>query len=150
MALTQRAFRENYGPDWADTATPGQLHAVYERTVRPIQMRKEFYIHLAAFVCINAMLWWIFAMVATVAFPWPAVVTALWGLGLLGHAAAVWGTSRGEGAVQREMERQRALIAEAGGDVGKLKNDDLMVGDDGELMDRALNEAERAAQQGRR
>ena len=149
VAITRQAFRDAYGPDWTTKAGRKQLRAEYNRTVQPINQRKELAMHTAAYALIIPMLWLIYANFALVDFPWPLVVMAGWGLGLAGHAISVWGNRSREDALQREIERQRALIAASGGSE-KLKNEDLALDDDGELLEPDIADAANARQQSRR
>lgn len=150
QALAQQAFREAYGPDWATTASRKQLRATYDRAVQPVNQRKEFAMHLAAYLCIIPMLWLIFLATAITGFPWPALVMTGWGLGLIGHGLSIRWNERATGSVEREMERQRRLIAEAGGEPVKRKNGGWALAEDGELLEPDPADAASVRQQARR
>jgi len=143
LAHMHQAYRDAYGPRWHEKATPQQLQAVRKRVDGPVEKRKEFYQHAAVYVCINLMLWLLYLSVMPGGFAWPAIVSGTWGLGLLSHANDTFSASRSKKSIDREVERQRALIEEAQWDGEKPKNDFLeaddeaamTVGPDGELVE---------------
>jgi hypothetical protein len=143
-ARVHQAFRDEYGPRWYETASQKQLRETLKRVEKPFTERREFYTHLAAFVGINAMLWWIWASVMLGGFPWPLFVTGFWGIGLFSDAAETFTSSRRQTSIEREVERQRQLMEEAQWGGEKPKNDfrdleedgpAMQVGPDGELID---------------
>jgi hypothetical protein len=150
QARAQQAFRDAYGPNWAKKASRKQLRAVYDRAVQPVNQRKEFAMHLAAYLCVIPLLWLLFLAADVVSFPWPGLVMAGWGLGLIGHGLSIRWNDSVSNSVEREMERQRALIAETDNEPAKRKNEDWALGADGELPDALAAELERVQKQSRR
>jgi len=73
-----------------------------ERAYRIAEEKIGFYMHLTAFVVVNAGLWllWYFSGGG---FPWPAFITFFWGFGLVMHGA---GTLFGHGYKNRIAERE--------------------------------------------
>lgn len=154
LARMHQAFREAYGPDWYETATPKQLQVIRRRVDDPINKRKEFYMHAAVYACIIPLLWLVYFSLTPTMILWPLIAMAGWGFGLLGHGASVFASNRQEDAVAREMERQRALLSYAEWDGEKPKNDFREDGahldEDGELTDSMAREIEREIQRSRR
>lgn len=143
LARMHQAYRDAFGPNWHERATPAQLKRIRKRVDLPMAKRREFLQHLSVFLCINLMLWFLYAAIMPDTLPWPALVTGFWGLGLAAHAANVIGGERTKQSIEREVERQRALIEEAQWGGEKPKNDFLVaddeptltVGPDGELIE---------------
>ncbi|MBL8146258.1 MAG: 2TM domain-containing protein [Anaerolineae bacterium] len=154
LAGMHQAFRDAYGPDWYETATPKQLQAVRRRVDEPINKRKEFAMHAAVFALIIPMLWLLYFTLTPDIIMWPLIAMAGWGFGLLGHGVSVFASNRQEDAVAREMERQRALIDAAQWDGEKAKNDfredGARLDEDGELTDSMAREIEREINRSRR
>jgi len=99
---------------------------------------------------INLMLWVIYLFAVpnlmdasetdSVTFPWPLVVMFFWGIGLVSNALEVFGTARRERAIERELERERALLdSEKPKRARAAAEDDLpqsiRLTEDGELTD---------------
>ena len=148
LARMHQAFRDAYGPDWYDTASVRQLDKIRRRVDEPINKRKEFFMHLAVFLCIIPMLWLIYgALTPDLPIPWPLLATLGWGAALLLHGLYSLPSIRQSDVVEREMDRQRSLIAEAGGDIEKPKrsrpDEPLALDEDGELTDDMLEIIER-------
>lgn len=144
LARIHQAFRDSYGPRWHENATQAQLVRVRERVDGPVTKRRELLQHAAVYTAINAMLWFVYATIMPGGFPWPLFVSGFWGLGLAGHVVEVRGKPQTDRDVEREVERQRALIEQAQWGDEKPKNDFLVdeeptltVGPDGELVELA-------------
>ncbi len=150
LARVHQAFRDSYGPRWHENATQAQLMRVRERVSLPMAKRRELLQHAVVYLCINAMLWFLYLALMPGSFPWPLFVSGFWGLGLAGHVLEVRGKAQSEQDVEREVERQRALIEQAQWSGEKPKNDfivedeepTLTVGPDGELVELADEEDE--------
>ncbi len=101
---------------------------IRERAEKRVKMQQEFKLHGVIYVVVNAFLWvlWIAipalldtlnisgTFMSIMRFPWPILVMLAWGLALLIHGAVVYfeaggGAEARERAVQREVERERAL-----------------------------------------
>ena len=143
LTRLQQAYRDAYGPRWYEDAAPEQLMEIHKAVDTPIRKHQEFNEHLVVFVCINLMLWGLYLAIMPGSFPWPLLVTGGWGLGLFGHATDVFSTRRSEQSIEREIERQRALLDEADWRGEKPKNDfqdepespAMTIGPDGELVE---------------
>ena len=83
----------------------------YDRARKRVEAKIGFYIHLAVYVCVNALLIGINLITTPDAlwFIWPF---AGWGIGLFFHGLAVFMFSSGgkikERMIERELERQHA------------------------------------------
>jgi len=72
-----------------------------------IKKRQDFRAHLLVYLLINGIVWVTWALTGT-GFPWPAFVTAGWGVGLIMNAYEVYGRRPiSEDDVRREIERLR-------------------------------------------
>ncbi len=128
--------------------------AIRKRVEQRYQQRYAFYIHLAVYTLVNVLLWLIYGatsgiagqfanvpiiggVLPVLAFPWPLIVMAGWGIGLVAHGLNYYirygeGAIRRQAAIQRDIEREMALRY----DVEKPKNDldvPMRLTDDGEL-----------------
>lgn len=143
LARLHQAFRDAYGPRWAEEATRAQLVAVRQETEAPYRKRAGLYQHAVVYLVINLMLWFIYFSIMPGSVPWPLLVTGLWGVGLAANAVDTFAGKRQDESLEREVERQRALIEEAQWGSEKPKNDfleadeqpGLTVGPDGELIE---------------
>lgn len=142
LVRMHEAYREAYGPHWAENATHEQLVRLRKETDRPAQMRSELGQHIAVYLCINLMLWFLYLVLMAGSFPWPLLVSGFWGLGMVGHINEVYSKPRSDKAVEAEIERQRRLLADAEWGSEKPKNDfreddepAMTVGPDGELVE---------------
>jgi bacteriorhodopsin len=76
----------------------------YQKTKKGVETRRDFYIHLAVYVCVNIVL--IVINLATSSdylwFKWPLLG---WGIGLFFHALAVFVFSRGS-TVREQMSEE--------------------------------------------
>lgn len=57
------------------------------------KQKSQWLIHLVIFLIVNAVLWFITyngKMDEAFVYPWPAWITAAWGLLVIGHYALVW------------------------------------------------------------
>ena len=76
-----------------------------ELTIRRIKEKRDFRMHLGAYLIVNAMLIGIWAFSGQGHF-WPMWVMLFWGVGVAFHAwNAFFGTPISEAEIQREMER---------------------------------------------
>jgi serine/threonine protein kinase len=113
-------FERLYGDRWYATVSKSELKKVRSRVEQPFTKRREFASHLAVYVTINAMLWFIYLFAggaissllggdfALLGFPWPLIVMFGWGIGLVAHAAEVFTTGNRQRAIDRAVERERA------------------------------------------
>jgi len=129
-----------------------QYAAIRRKVEQRYQQRYAFYTHVAVYTLVNIVLWLIYGFTAGMAgqfinapligglvpvlsFPWPLIVMAGWGIGLVIHGMNYYirygdGALRRQAAIQREIDREMALnpVFE------KPKNDSRMrLTDDGEL-----------------
>jgi hypothetical protein len=71
-----------------------------------LKKKRDFQGHLLAFVLINAFSWAIWALVGTSGFPWPVLLSAGWGIGLIFHAWDAYGRRPfTEEQIEREVRR---------------------------------------------
>lgn len=81
-----------------DVSAPSEQELL-EVATRRVTERRDFRVHLAIYLAVNAMLWILWAAVTgTDEFPWPIWVTLGWGIGV---------------AVQWLSTRRRPISAEA-------------------------------------
>ncbi|MEP6984631.1 MAG: 2TM domain-containing protein [Chloroflexota bacterium] len=129
-----------------------QYDAIRRQVEQRFQQRYAFYTHVGVYTLVSLVLWAIYAITAGLAweiadipvigglvpfisFPWPLIIMAAWGIGLIAHGMNYYirygeGAIRRREAINREVERQMAL------NVGyeKPKNDiHMRLTDDGEL-----------------
>ena len=129
-----------------------QYDAIRRKVEQRFQQRNAFYTHLAVYTLVNILLWVIYGftaglagqfvnvpllgvLVPIISFPWPLVIMAGWGIGLIAHGLNYYirygeGAIRRREAIQREIERELALDP----NYEKPKNDSYVrLTDDGEL-----------------
>ena len=129
-----------------------QYDAIRRKVEQRFQQRNAFYTHLAVYTLVSILLWVIYGftaglagqfvnvpvlgvLVPIVSFPWPLIVMAGWGIGLIAHGLNYYvrygeGAIRRREAIQREIERELALDS----NYEKPKNDSYVrLTDDGEL-----------------
>jgi hypothetical protein len=88
-----------------------------ERVIKRMKKRQDFYTHLAWYVGVNLTFWFLWILSGSVGFPWPLIITFLWGIGVVSDAVETYFQSnpelqaRRERAIQREIERERARMA---------------------------------------
>lgn len=128
----RRAREEQHDID--SMIVPGMSEIEIERAVRLRitrwhKKRSEFMGHLTSYLVVNGGLWIAYFSSSRFSdndFPWPAMVTLFWGLGLIGHAADTWKHSpavkaRNENMIQNEVEREKQRL----GLYEKAKRSDL-------------------------
>lgn len=80
-----------------------------EQAIRRLGKKREFRVHLLAYLLVNAFLWLIWGVVYLSAgfwFPWPLFPLAGWGIGVAFHGWDVYvGGPFSEAAIAREIER---------------------------------------------
>jgi hypothetical protein len=109
---------------------------IRERAEKRVKNRQEFVSHLIIFLMINGMLWFIYFSASPEVFAWPLIITLGWGAGLVSHAMAVYRESNAgrlaqERAIQREIEREMALLGE---DIDLKPKRSVRLSDDGEIV----------------
>ncbi len=63
--------------------------------------------HLLVFLVVNAILWFItFNGKTGFVYPWPAWITAAWGLLMIGHACLVWASYEDKGYDEWQRQAQ--------------------------------------------
>ncbi len=130
-------MQQIYGENWSVTTSQENYNRIRQGIERDFNKRKEFLIHLSVYLPINLLFWlvWLMAGGVQAAFPWPALLTLGWGVGLVAHGVDTYFqtgrriTAR-EQAIQREIEREREQLYGE-----KPKRSRLVIAEDGELME---------------
>jgi hypothetical protein len=74
--------------------------------LRALKNKRDFQGHFLAFVLINGFTWTLWALVDSSGFPWPALLSAGWGIGLVFHAWDAYGRKPfTEEQIEREVRR---------------------------------------------
>ena len=83
--------------------------AIYEEAKKRVQAKKDFYKHLAVYICVNIFLIIIWAFPAGGGFPWFIFPLVGWGIGLLFHGLGVFVFDRksNKAAIEKEAEKIR-------------------------------------------
>lgn len=122
----RQALRSQYGENWTEVVSKEEYNRVRRRILKPYEKRKEFLQHVAVYVVINALMWFLWLTTGRFVpylegvahfteFPWPIIVMLAWGAGLVAHFVDMVANhganpeSR-ERAIQREMEREREMM----------------------------------------
>ena len=85
------------------------------RVEKKLNDRQEVYGHFSAYVVVNLILWAIYIVSGAGGFPWPAMATFGWGIGMYAHWADYYYT-HGRGAtyraelVEHELARERERL----------------------------------------
>ncbi len=147
LRLIQNAFDQELGPDWPH-ANREELKRIRHRVSEPLTKRREFFDHLAVYLCINAMFWIVFG--GGDGFPWPLIITLGWGIGLVAHAAEMFSVVSRESAIEKAIAKERE---QAGYINEKPKRERrVRLTDDGEFtesMAEEINSEEKAKRSGR-
>ena len=138
--------------------------AIRQRAEKRAKARAELVLHFSIYLIVNLILWalWIIGANAfhswVMAFPWPILVTLIWGVAVAIHGAYVYtqtnmlDTMR-ETAIQQEMQREMRLrgMDTQAAELEKPKRDRAVrLSDDGEMVPVDEAEADRRQQSGRR
>lgn len=75
------------------------------QAIARLRERREFWLHVLAFLVVNGTLVVIWAVSTRDAMFWPAFLMAAWGIGLVFHGAEVFRRPFTEARIQREMRR---------------------------------------------
>jgi len=91
-----------------DDVIPNDPEASREQAIARLKKRRDFQSHFFVYVVVNAMFWILWAT-TTAGYPWPAWISALWGIGLLLNGWDVYLRAPiTEAGVDRELERLRS------------------------------------------
>ncbi|MFC1871664.1 2TM domain-containing protein [Chloroflexota bacterium] len=83
--------------------------AIYEEAKKRVKAKKDFYVHLVVYVCVNIFLIFIWAFPAGGGFPWFVFPLGGWGIGLVLHFLTVFvfeGKSD-KAAIEKEAKKIR-------------------------------------------
>jgi hypothetical protein len=88
-------------------ANPMSEEQIYEEARKRVKAKKDFYTHLAAYICVNAFLIIIWAFASGGGFPWFVFPLGGWGIGIVFHflEVFVFGGKSDLKAVEKEVER---------------------------------------------
>lgn len=167
LRIIRDAYRREFGANWSQTASRSELKRVRRRAIAPIKKRIEFFEHLGVYTMINLMLWVIYLStvfrdseefeeffeefiefeVGEIPFPFPLAVMFFWGIGLVSNALEVFGAARRERAIERELERERAVLDSEKPKRARAAESDpprsIRLTQDGELTDSMIADLER-------
>jgi len=81
---------------------------IYEEAKKRVKAKKDLYVHIAVYICVNAFLIVIWA-VTSGGFPWFVFPLGGWGIGLIFHIldVLVWQRKSDRSAIEREAEKIR-------------------------------------------
>lgn len=131
----RNALHAKYGDDWSGVDRR-ELKKIRRRAEAPFKKRAEFFGHAGVYVMINAMLWMIYMFGGSLPdvgeivniFPWPAIVSLGWGIGLVANFVEMLTAEGREKAIQHAMQREY-------GEKPKRKNEELADVDDDDSLD---------------
>jgi hypothetical protein len=79
-----------------------------EAAVQRLEKKRDFHAHLLVFVLVNALTWAIWAYMSPDGFPWPALLTGAWAIGVVMNGWDVYARRPfTEAEVRHEMDRLR-------------------------------------------
>jgi hypothetical protein len=78
-----------------------------DRATTRLTERRDFRVHVATYLVVNAMLWLLWAVTGADGSPWPIWVTLGWGIGLAAHWLSLRRRPISARAVAEEMDRLR-------------------------------------------
>jgi serine/threonine protein kinase len=135
-------------------ASMSQEERIRRRVKKRMEERVGLMSHLAAYVLVNLVLWFIW-VASGAGFPWPLFPTVFWGIGMFAHWSDYYykyggGLEKREAMIRREMEREG--LGDRYG--GKRKRDyddrEVRLSEDGELTDSFVDEIEHRNKRKRR
>ena len=82
---------------------------IYEEAKKRVRAKKDFYVHLAVYLVINAFIFGIWLVTTPGGFPWFFFPLGGWGIGLIFHGldVFVWQQQADSAAVEKEAEKIR-------------------------------------------
>ena len=82
---------------------------IYEEATKRVKAKKDFYVHLAVYLCVNVFLIIIWAVTTGGGFPWFVFPLGGWGIGLAVHCLDVFVFQRKSDriAIEKEVEKLR-------------------------------------------
>ncbi|MBX3083358.1 MAG: 2TM domain-containing protein [Anaerolineae bacterium] len=88
--------------------------AIRKRVEKRVKARQEWVAHLTAYIIVNVALWAIWWLTGGNYFPWPALVTLGWGIGMGIHTATYLTEASmeqaKEAAIDREIRREKMRV----------------------------------------
>lgn len=110
---------------------------IRKRVKRRYDNRAEFLSHLVAFIIVNGLGWWfIVRPMGGIVFTLAALVSGLWGLGVVIHGIQFLTKELQERAIEREIGREREWRSGFASEPDmKRKRDRLTLSDDGEVLE---------------
>ena len=90
-------MRERYGTGWRETVPEAAIYREWQTAQEQFEAYKGAVVHSAVYVLINSLIWltWLIALgeEGAFVFPYPLIVMAAWGIGLIGNWLEVRGNN---------------------------------------------------------
>ncbi len=58
---------------------------LYMMAMKRVEEKRSFFIHLAAYILVNGLFWVLYLWQDSGGFPWPAIISFFWGIGIAAH-----------------------------------------------------------------
>jgi 2TM domain len=96
-------------------ATPMSEEEIYKKARKRVEEKKGFYVHLAIYIVVNAMLILIWAFTDHgEGVPWFVWTLGGWGIGIIFHGLSVFVFGRETGWERTEVEKEADRIRKSG------------------------------------
>ncbi len=98
-----------FRPEGEATATRLSEEEIYEEAKKRVKAKRDFYVHLGVYICVNIFLIINWAFPAGAGFPWFIFPLGGWGIGLVFHflEAFVFEQKLDRAAIEKEAEKIR-------------------------------------------
>ena len=143
---------ERYDINWREWLAESDIRAGWQQALENYEQRMGFAVHTASYILINILIWltWVMAMNGSdhLVFPYPAIVNAAWGFGLVMHGLYVRGLMQRRSTLSHEKIQEELDLMSGGSSVAfsaKRKNDladESYAATDGEFTDSVVDELE--------
>ena len=79
-----------------------------EEAMKRLRKKEDFRAHLLVYALFNGLVWIVWALTTPDGFPWPALMTGAWGIGVVMNARDIYGRRPvTEAQLRHEIERLR-------------------------------------------